>query len=196
MRATRYALWSLLFIAPAIIILPAFATTHADFPGPLGADTGPLAAVGTAVALIVTAFVAPAVAYPEGKGFPAWSAAIAGLGLLQMLGILFGYGAKSPETDLSGAYLPGALVCLNLAALIGLHAWVAAEGMGRSPAVGLATGGAYGLWLLRVCSAQEFGMFQIVSSVGVALAFTVAVAAAFVGSASTKAAAKEPDGSA
>ena len=196
MRATRYALWSLLFIAPALIVLPAFATTHADFPGPLGADTGPMAAAGSIIALIVTAFVAPAAAHPAREGFPAWSAAVAVVGVLQLIGILLGYGAASPDTYLAGAYLPGTLVCLNLAALIGIHAWVAADGMGFSPAVGLAAGSAYSLWLLRLCSAQEFGTFQAVSAVGLILALAAAVVVAFVGSAYAQTAAKEPDGSA
>lgn len=179
----RYALWSMLIIAPAMFILPAFMLTMSDLRAPLGADTGPMAATAAIMALMVSAFVAPAIVLPEGRGFPAWSVAFVIAGFVQLFAVLLMCGSGTPDGVVSGAYLPGALVCLNLTALIVIHAWVASAGMGFSPAVGLATGGAYSLWLLRVSMSQELDAFQGLSAVGLLVAFTAGIVAAFVGSA-------------
>jgi|GEM_PF-2485948 len=179
----RYALWSMLIIAPTMLVMPAFISTLADLREPLGSDTGPMAAATAIIALMITAFVAPAIVLPEGSGFPSWSGAVGIAGLVQLFAMLFGYGSETPTSDLAAAYVPGALVCLNLTILIVIHAWVAGEGMGFSPAVGLATGGAYGLWLLRASTSQGLDAFQAVSVAGLIVAFTVAIIAAFVGSA-------------
>lgn len=179
----RYALWSMLIIAPTMIIMPALATTLAELREPLGADTGPMAAAIAIMALTMSAVIAPAIVLPASSGSPIWSGALAAGGILELLVLLFSGGAGTPEGLVAGAYVPGALVCLNLTALIALHAWVASVGMGFSPAVGIATGGAYSLWLLGASTAQELGAFHGISAVGLILAFTAATVAAFVGSA-------------
>lgn len=183
MRPVRYALWSLLVIAPAFLILSAFGGTYADLREPIGPDTGLMTVMATAIALAVSALIAPGIVRSDAPGLPGWAAGLALAAALQLpAAVLMGIGG--PPTSLwNGAYVPGALVCLNILTLIFLHVWVAAVGMGRSPAVGLVTGGAYGAWVFRVGSAQEFDAFMAISSVGAILAMTAAIVAAFVGSA-------------
>ena len=178
MRPVRYALWSLLVIAPAFILLSAFGMTLADLREPLGPDTGLMTMIATAMSLAVTAAIAPGIVRPDASGTPGWAAGLAIAAALQIPVAMLARIDGPPASLWSGAYVPGAFVCLNILALMLTHVWVAAAGMGRSPFVGLATGGAYGALVFRVGSAQGFDRFMAVSCVGAVLALIVATVVA------------------
>lgn len=182
----RYALWSMLAIAPAFIILPIFCSSLAEAGGAVGPRTGLLAMLATAIAAGITATIAPGIVRPESRTVPGWSiigmtACFAQIALAILLDI------DGPANVWTGAYVPGALVCLNVLALILIHVWVASVGMGFSPAVGLLTGSAYGAWVFRVGCAQTFDAFMGVSGIAFGLSFIVACAVALRGGSSASA---------
>lgn len=174
---TRYALWSMLAIAPAFLLIAAFAGSR-PLNEPLGPLTGLMSVIATAIALGVSALVAPGIVDPRNSEPPGW--AILGVfAAFAQIATAMAIGFDGPATVWTGAYLPAALVCLNILALILIHVWVAAAGMGYSPAVGLATGAACGAWVFRFGSAQGFDAFVVVSYAAVAMAFIAATVAVF-----------------
>lgn len=174
---SRYALWSLPIVVPAFLLLVVLGTVLADLRAPIGPETGLLASFAAIFTLVVTALVAPVIALPDGRSFSKWAIVVAAC-ILEALACVLAWTVGTPSSVVTGAYLPAALVCANLFALILIHAWVASVGMGFSPAVGLAIGVPFGAWILRLGMSQSLDRFMIASGAATVAAFAVACAAA------------------
>lgn len=172
----RYALWSMLAIAPAFLLLTGFGSSKISLHEPLGPHTGLMTMLATAVALGSSMLIAPGIVDPR-SSTPGWAFAGVAAAFAQ-IALTFVLDVDGPASVWTGAYVPGAFVCLNVLVLVLIHVWVASAGMGFSPAVGIATGGLYGAWACRIGGAQSFDAFVGASCVVVALAFIAAMVAA------------------
>src|SRR5690349_18084705 len=112
-KPVRYALWSLLVIAPTMIILPSLVMTLADVPATSGSDSGPMTATLSIFALMLTAFVAPVIVLPERKAFPFWTVGGVAVGFLQLFALLFGFASGAEGTMAFSVHIPAVVVCLN-----------------------------------------------------------------------------------
>lgn len=177
MRPIRLALWSLLVILPLLFTLGLLAIAQLDSPRLVSADMGQMTSVMTVAALLLSVVIAPGVVRPEGKALPAWSSAGLAACFIQMVALLFVYGA-GPTSVWTAAYVPGIIAVANLTALILVHVWVACEGFGRSFAVGIGIGGTCAGWILLAGRSTEFGPFHAVSGITLGAAFLVGIAIA------------------
>jgi hypothetical protein len=177
MRPIKYALWSMLVIAPLGFTLLLLSGAMFDAPRLTSADMAPMTSVMAIVAFMLTAFIAPCVVEPEGTCLPTWSAAAIVVGFVQLFALLVLY-VDPPTAAWSAAYVPGAIVCLNLAALVLVHVWVACERFKLPVAVGLGLGAACAGWVIQAGSAPEFGLFHAVSAITLGGAFIAGIVCA------------------
>ncbi len=159
--SNRYAFWPLLYVYPLLILLMMWDINRSVV---VPTDAGPMTALFAAIALLITALVAPIVVEPEIKKFPRWSLIVMGVCFVQMLALT----VISVRWDVSMpawafVYMPGIMLSLNLAALIILHAWTAGEGFNQPPGIGLIIGGSCSTLILWMGGTTEFGMLQGVS---------------------------------
>jgi hypothetical protein len=172
---TRLVLWSLSIVIPLGFGLMLHSAALTDLPGLTATDVAPITAVLSIVALMLVAFLAPAVARPESREIPGWSYILFFAGIAQLFAVLLIYTDVPGPSAWRNVYLPGALVCLNLAALIVLHAWTAGEGLGFPPLVGLVVGGACSAWILHAGGTTSLGAFHAASAAAVAGTLITAV---------------------
>ncbi|HTK60226.1 MAG TPA: hypothetical protein VL283_03410 [Candidatus Baltobacteraceae bacterium] len=176
MRPIRYALWSMLVIAPLGLTLILLAGAVFDGPRLEPADMGPMTSVLAVGAFLVTALIAPGLVDPERKSLPTWSGVAIAAAFGQFFALFFVY--QDTASLWSTVYVPGIVVCLNLTALILVHVWVACEGFGFGPSIGLGLGGACAGWIIKAGSAAEFGSFHAVSAIAIVSAFAAGIVCA------------------
>lgn len=174
----RYALWSLVLVVPMMLCLCLAFSMALDGQASPPADVGHFTAALAAVALGLTAIVAPASVWPEKKEFPAWTWALIGAAFVQLLVVFFACAGSDHASAGTTAFLPAALVAVDLTAVVFLQVWSGSLTIGLSPYLGFPIGLAFCAWIFRLGRTASMDEFLAVSGGAVAAVLTAGCAIA------------------